>query len=207
VRIAIARTTNTRAQVRALLGEGKTRLEVARLLGLTKSTVSYHARRLELPIDEKCARRYDWTEIQRYYDMGHSVSECQARFGFARETWNQARRRGDVKSRPQAMPVETLLVVGRPTNRSHLKSRLFTTGLKENRCERCGIAEWRGKALAMALHHINGNRRDNRLQNLSLLCPNCHSQTPNFSGRNTRRKWAWPAELRTIVLPLRGSVS
>jgi 5-methylcytosine-specific restriction endonuclease McrA len=39
----------------------------------------------------------------------------------------------------------------------------------------------------MALHHINGDGRDNRLENLQFLCPNCHSQTENFAGRNVRR--------------------
>jgi predicted HNH restriction endonuclease len=40
----------------------------------------------------------------------------------------------------------------------------------------------------MALHHINGDGSDNRLENLALLCPNCHAQTPNFSGRNRRSR-------------------
>ena len=72
-------------------------------------------------------------------------------------------------------------------NRTHLKGRLFAEGLKENRCERCGITEWRGSPLAMALHHSNGDGLDNRLENLQLLCPNCHSQTENFAGRGRRR--------------------
>ena len=40
----------------------------------------------------------------------------------------------------------------------------------------------------MALHHINGDRLDNRLENLELLCPNCHSQTETFAGRNGHRR-------------------
>lgn len=86
------------------------------------------------------------------------------------------------------MPIEMLLVAGRTqTNRSHLKRRLIEEGLKVNRCERCGLTEWRGEPLSMALHHRNGIGKDNRLANLELLCPNCHAQTENFAGRNVAR--------------------
>jgi len=83
------------------------------------------------------------------------------------------------------MPIERLLVDGRrQTNRSHLKQRLLAERIKREECEQCGISRWRGKPLSMALHHVNGRSKDNRLQNLELLCPNCHSQTENFAGRN-----------------------
>jgi HNH endonuclease len=67
------------------------------------------------------------------------------------------------------------------------EAQLLAEGLKENRCERCGLSEWRGKPLAVALHHANGNGMDNRIENLVMLCPNCHSQTENFAGRGRRR--------------------
>lgn len=62
---------------------------------------------------------------------------------------------------------------------------LLQFGIKENRCEKCGISEWNGKPLMCQLHHLNGNRNDNRLANLQMLCPNCHSQTENFQNKNT----------------------
>jgi hypothetical protein len=121
-----------------------------------------------------------------------------AHFGFSPQTWHEARERGVLATRPAAAPIERYLVKGRPVGRGHLKGRLVAAGLKESRCECCGISEWRGKALSMALHHVNGDRHDNRLKNLQLLCPNCHSQTPNFSGRNTRRRPRLPPELVAI---------
>jgi 5-methylcytosine-specific restriction endonuclease McrA len=97
-------------------------------------------------------------------------------------------RRGDIVLRPWVMPIEDLLVVGRKTNRNHLKRRLLGEGLKENHCERCGITQWRGEPLSMQLHHVNGDGSDNRLENLELLCGNCHSQTDTYGGRNGHRR-------------------
>ena len=171
--------------MRALLEQGISGAAIARELGISKSTVSYHKSRLGYSIDVRCNRRYDWAAVQRFYDAGHSITECQQHFGFARKTFMDAVKRGDVASRPQAMPIEALLSA--PRNRTHLKQRLFAAGLKENRCELCGLTEWLGEPLSMALHHVNGDGGDNRLENLQLLCPNCHSQTDNFSGRGRRR--------------------
>jgi len=181
---SVRRQLDTRSRVAELLGQGIGRLETARRLGLSKSTVSYHARRLGMPVDERGARRYDWEAIQRYYDEGHSVRDCVAAFGFSHETWQSAMRRGAIKTRPQTTPVDELFVAGRYRNRANLKRRILSESLKPNACAVCGIARWRDRPLSLALHHVNGDRLDNRLENLELLCPNCHSQTDTYSGRN-----------------------
>jgi transposase-like protein len=177
----------TREAVRLLLEAGMSRSAVARTLGISKPTVTYHARALGLGANPAYDRRYDWDEVQRYYDEGHSITECQLRFGFARKTFADAVKRGAVVSRSHGAPLETYLIADRPQSRGNLKRRLLREGLKVARCEGCGIAEWRGKPLSLALHHINGDGHDNRLENLQLLCPNCHSQTENFAGRNVVR--------------------
>jgi heterodisulfide reductase subunit B len=59
-------------------------------------------------------------------------------------------------------------------------------GLKEHKCECCGIIEWNGKPAPIELDHINGNRRDNSLDNLRVLCPNCHAQTDTYRGKNKK---------------------
>lgn len=63
-----------------------------------------------------------------------------------------------------------------------LRIKLLAEGLKENKCEICGITKWHGKPIVCQLHHIDGNNQNNNLENLQILCPNCHSQTENYCG-------------------------
>ena len=56
--------------------------------------------------------------------------------------------------------------------------------MKEKKCECCGNTEWLGKPIPLELHHINGINSDNRIENLEILCPNCHSFTENYRGLN-----------------------
>ena len=73
---------------------------------------------------------------------------------------------------------------------ANVKELVYRLGLKENKCENpeCGISEWHGKPIICELHHINGDSTDNRIENLQILCPNCHSQTDNFRSRNRNKK-------------------
>jgi hypothetical protein len=85
----------------------------------------------------------------------------------------------------KALDLEEILVRGSTYNRSRLKKRLLEEGLLQNVCSTCnndGI--WLGKPLVMHLDHKNGDAEDNRLENLRMLCPNCHTQTPTYAGRN-----------------------
>jgi 5-methylcytosine-specific restriction endonuclease McrA len=78
------------------------------------------------------------------------------------------------------------VIAGRFVNRTNLKRRMIREGLVVSRCAFCGIGAWRGQPLSLELDHINGDPHDYRIDNLRLLCPNCHSQTETFSGRNAR---------------------
>ena len=182
------RASEKRAQVERLRADGKTYVQIAKELGLTKSTVAYHARRLGVPADERFSRRYDWNLVQAAIDAGASMRQCMKRFGFSRDAWGKGVKRGDIVPDDWVVPLEALLVAGRRRSRGHIKGRLLRAGVKGNRCERCGISEWQGKPLNMQLHHINGDGLDNRLENLELLCANCHSQTSTYGGRNGHRR-------------------
>ena len=68
---------------------------------------------------------------------------------------------------------------------THLKKRLINDGVLEYSCQICGnIGEWNGNPMSLQLDHINGVNNDNRLKNLRFLCPNCHSQTNTYGGKN-----------------------
>ena len=72
-----------------------------------------------------------------------------------------------------------------------LKNRLFREGLKENKCEICGWAEKSEDGrIPLELDHVNGDHSDNRLENLRILCPNCHSLQKTHRGKNIKARVA-----------------
>lgn len=85
--------------------------------------------------------------------------------------------------------IEEILVKGSKVTTSAFKERLIKAKILEYKCKICDNSEWNGKELTLHLDHINGENTDNRLENLRLLCPNCHSQTDTYAGRNIKRKY------------------
>lgn len=94
------------------------------------------------------------------------------------------KRQGGVYKKPEK--IEYYLTNNSTIASFKLKNKLFKHALKEKKCECCGLTEWMGKPINLQLHHINGINTDNRLENLQILCPNCHSFTDNFSGKNQK---------------------
>jgi Zn finger protein HypA/HybF involved in hydrogenase expression len=64
-----------------------------------------------------------------------------------------------------------------------LKNRLIKEGIKENACDICSIREWNGNSINMQLDHIDGDPHNHKLNNLRMICPNCHSQTLTYCGK------------------------
>ena len=81
-------------------------------------------------------------------------------------------------------PLQEILVSGSTYQSYKLKNRLLKEGIKQHVCEHCGRSVWCDKKIPLELHHINGDNRDNRLDNLLILCPNCHALTETYRGKN-----------------------
>jgi hypothetical protein len=96
----------------------------------------------------------------------------------------QAWARGLKRPSKRLTPLDELLVRGSTIGSSSLRVRLQTAGLLPDHCQECGLQEWRGSPLPLALDHINGDHTDNRLENLRILCPNCHALTVTWCGRS-----------------------
>lgn len=97
---------------------------------------------------------------------------------FKGSAWNKGMKGKDETA---VYPLKELLDNNVKIKSNTLKHKLFANGLKENRCEICGLE---GKEVTLELHHINGDHFDNRIENLQILCPNCHSKTPNYRRKN-----------------------
>ena len=67
-----------------------------------------------------------------------------------------------------------------------LKNRILKEHIKEHKCECCGLTTWMNEPIPLELHHIDGNRTNHKLENLKLLCPNCHAQTETYRAKNIK---------------------
>lgn len=77
-----------------------------------------------------------------------------------------------------------ILTINSSYGSHYLKQRLIKEGIFEHKCYQCNRKTWNKKPIPIALDHINGVRNDNRLDNLRILCPNCHAQTDTYCGKN-----------------------
>ena len=180
------------AAMQAFIDAGHGFLKCRERFGIAHATWKKALRFGDLAIDTtgkpyaSANKRYDWEAVRAYYDSGASYRKCRARFGFTHATWIRAVKAGRIVPRPSAYWT-TEEALANSKSRITIKRHLLKAGIIVNRCDWCGLTEWRGRPLSIQIDHVNGIRDDHRLENLRMLCPNCHSQTDTFAARNHRK--------------------
>ena len=71
------------------------------------------------------------------------------------------------------------------TRNAHAKKQLIK--INGQKCEKCLLSDWQESVIPIELHHIDGDRTNNKIENLQLLCPNCHALTPTYRGKNAKK--------------------
>lgn len=138
------------------------------------------------------------TKLREVVGASRNIGECLDKLGIRRGGKTYAYFRTICQSRgielnfpnnyasPFKVPDEKVFVENSPyiNNRILLKKRCLDNGWLENKCAFCGTGPvWNGKPLTLQLDHINGKNNDHRIENLRILCPNCHTQTETYAGR------------------------
>ena len=159
---ALPEVTYTDQQLRAVVADSRSLAAAMHALRLEPVHGNYHRLRYRME-----ALGLDYDEL-RLRGRVHRVTS--------------RRRAGSTRQ-----PLEQVLTRGALQNSNRLRQRLIREGLLEPVCARCGLGSWLGNPVPLELDHENGDRYDNRLVNLRLLCPNCHALTPTYRGRNQNR--------------------
>jgi 5-methylcytosine-specific restriction endonuclease McrA len=95
--------------------------------------------------------------------------------------------KGISKPNSTKIPLQEILEGKHPYYQTNkLRKRLIKEGIKKEECEECHITDWNNKRVAFELEHMDGDRTNHKLENLKILCPNCHSQTETYRGKNTK---------------------
>ena len=95
--------------------------------------------------------------------------------------------KGTNKTRSDGMTLLEYLKNSKDVQSNKVRIKLLKEGYKEHKCECCGNTEWLGQKIPLELHHIDGNRNNNVIDNFQLLCPNCHAFTDSYRGKNSAK--------------------
>lgn len=153
------------------------------------------------------AHSYTSNEFKKAVEESHSIAQALTKLGLSPKGGNyrvfkkfeklynidtshftgQGHMKGR-KNTSQVRPLSEILIKNSEYSSNKLRKRLIEEGLKEHKCECCGLIEWLGEPIPLELDHIDGDHYNNSLENLKVLCPNCHAKTPTYRGKNKKNK-------------------
>ena len=140
-------------------------------------------------------RNFSKEEIEEIVKNSYSNREVARKLGYQQDGGGTM---ASLKKMYSELNISTEHFKGKGWNKGNYNYDVFTVNSKKKagksttislialrgrKCENCGLTEWLGEPINLEVHHIDGNRSNNELDNLKLLCPNCHSYTPNFRKR------------------------
>lgn len=131
-------------------------------------------------------------EIKLAYEKYDTLHQASAELKMTTVSlWRRAKKIGiawkdkNFKPEKSKIPTNEIIEGKHPYYQTlKLKKRLLKEGIKENKCDICSITEWNNEVISMQLDHIDGNSHNHILSNLRMVCPNCHSQTNTYCGKN-----------------------
>ena len=138
---------------------------------------------------QKHKNKFSDDELIEQYKLNPTLSKLSHYFGVPDITvWRRAKKIGlefKIGGDFKKIDLDEILQGKHPQYQTlKLKKRLIKERILENKCSCCGITEWNKKQISLHLDHIDGDNHNHKLKNLRLLCPNCHSQTETWCGKN-----------------------
>lgn len=189
-----------KSTLKKMINRGLTQAQIAAEVGKPKSSVIYWLKKHGLKTK---GMSRSWTDEELVFAIKKSQSLAQAikKLGLAANAGSYR----TVRRRIKVLDIDTSHLVGKSvsgaarisdgdifvrdsgySDTSRLYKRLVRLG-REERCEKCGLGpEWQREPMRLQVDHANGIRNDHRLENLRILCPNCHSQTKTWGSRNKK---------------------
>lgn len=145
-------------------------------------------------------RKYTREQLSEIVKSSRSFREVAKKLGYVKDGGGTIT---SMHKMCEELNLDTSHFLGQGWNKENYDYELFTVNttkkngittlnplikLRGRKCECCGLEEWLGQPINLEIHHLNGIRTDNRLENLQLLCPNCHSYTDNWRNRKTKTR-------------------
>ena len=143
-------------------------------------------------------KQIDEKEFREVCNQSQSMAQASIKLGLHFNTFKKYAKKFDCykvnpsgkgmkKNNPPRVILDEILRGEHPHFQTFkLKKRLLREGIVKNECSLCGISEWNGLPINIELDHIDGNRTNHKLENLRMLCPNCHSQTDTYRAKNIK---------------------